>query len=215
MFYKQIAKAKKDLEDQKDAEYKKAAERARTLWESLIAANPFHPYLVKKRILSFSARQTGADLVLPIIDCNYLIQSLQYIDPHGNKYFLSGGKKKGNFILVKGNLSSTGIGIAEGFATAATLATLHPHMCMLAALDAGNLEPVALSVRRHNPLSIFGDDDRGRDDNPGSTNALQAAIAVGGEFYLPDWPVGAPAHLTDFNDLVCWLEETNREVADE
>jgi putative DNA primase/helicase len=79
---------------------------------------------------------------------------------------------------------------------------------VLVAFNAGNLIPVALTARKRWPdaeLIIAGDDDRGKEGNPGATKARQAAIAASALVTLPQWPDDAPKHLTDFNDLACWL----------
>jgi putative DNA primase/helicase len=79
---------------------------------------------------------------------------------------------------------------------------------VLVAFNAGNLKPVATTARKRWPdaeLIIAGDDDRGIDGNPGATKAHQAAISTGALIALPQWPEDTPKHLTDFNDLACWL----------
>jgi putative DNA primase/helicase len=79
---------------------------------------------------------------------------------------------------------------------------------VLAALNAGNLKPVAVACRQHWPsaeIIIAGDDDRQTNGNPGATKAREAAIAAGAELALPQWPEGAPENLSDFNDLAVWL----------
>ena len=213
--FKKISQAKKLFAIRKKEEQSLAAERAFSLWNSFIPANSFHPYLLKKRITPFTARQTGGDLVLPIIDCDNKIWSLQYIDPNGRKLLFAGGAKKGNFIPVHGCLSSEEIGIAEGFATAATIAKEHPHMCVIAAIDAGNLETVAIAIRNRKPyaeITIFGDDDRLTESNPGATKAWAAAVCAGAQVCLPPWPFDAPPSLSDFNDLACWFEDNYREI---
>lgn len=92
--------------------------------------------------------------------------------------------------------------------TGCTLAEAEPAATVLAAIDAGNLNYVALAVRHRWPtakLVIAGDDDRLTAGNPGATKARAAAIAVGALLAFPQWPKGAPNRLTDFNDLVMWL----------
>ncbi|MDT4822672.1 hypothetical protein FQZ97_558790 [compost metagenome] len=75
-------------------------------------------------------------------------------------------------------------------------------------MNAGNLEPVARALRTKYgeliELVIAGDDDRQTEGNPGRTAATAAALAVAGLVTFPDWPPGAPPHLSDFNDLANW-----------
>jgi phage/plasmid primase-like uncharacterized protein len=98
--------------------------------------------------------------------------------------------------------------LCEGWATGCTLAEDEPTARVLAAIDAGNLEPVAMAARRRWPsteMVIAGDDDRLTVGNPGVTKAKAAAVASGALLALPQWPQDAPEHLTDFNDLAVWL----------
>jgi len=84
------------------ARYKQASIKAEKLWMSSQQANPNHPYLVRKNISPFTARQSGDSLVLPIIDIDGKIWSYQFIPPEEKKgkRLLYGGKKKGNLILI-------------------------------------------------------------------------------------------------------------------
>jgi putative DNA primase/helicase len=195
-------------------EHECAGKRARGIWRYSHVANLNHPYFVKKAVSPFSARQRGDVLVLPIMDFQNIIWSLQFIDANGSKFLLSGGAKKSNFIPVNGTLDSNPILICEGWATGATLATDNPFSCVIAAIDANNLEPVASKIRLYKPRSkiiICADDDRMTQGNPGQTKARQAAIVSGALLSSPQWPINAPESLTDFNDLSCWLE-SNKEV---
>jgi putative DNA primase/helicase len=84
----------------------------------------------------------------------------------------------------------------------------NPGALVLSAIDAGNLEKVAVNARRSWPsadLVIAGDDDRSTPGNPGRAKALAAARAAGARVEFPKWPEDAPASLTDFNDLAVWL----------
>ena len=121
---------------------------------------------------------------------------------------LAGGSKKSHFILVAGSLPAACIVVAEGFATAMTAATQFPGAAVLAAIDAGNLEPVALAIRAKFPAAeivICADDDRLTPGNPGMTKARAAAGAVHGKLVRPIWPSGAPESLSDLNDLALFL----------
>jgi len=54
-----------------------------------------HPYLTKKGVQSHGLRQDGKTLIVPLCSPEGKLASLQYIDPAGNKRFLTGGRKKG------------------------------------------------------------------------------------------------------------------------
>jgi putative DNA primase/helicase len=208
--FRLIRQAKAEAQRQREVEQHAAADRASMLWSKATPAKPDHPYLVRKRIPGGNARQQGDLLVLRIEDAGGNTRSLQYIGPDGTKRMLSGGSKKGHFIIVAGSLPAGLIVIAEGFATASTVATQFPGAAVLAAIDAGNLEPVALAIRAKYPaaqITICADDDRLTPGNPGLSKARAAAVAVSGKLAWPKWPDGAPDTATDFNDLAAWLIE--------
>ena len=209
VFHAAMRQAKAEAQRQREVEHQLAAERAANLWSKAKPASADHPYLVRKRIEPGNARQSGDLLALKIEDIDGNTRSLQYIGPDGAKRMLSGGAKRGHFITVAGSLPAEVIVIAEGFATASTVATRFPGAAVLAAIDAGNLLPVADAVRHRYPdapIVIAADDDRLTEGNPGLTKAREAAAAVGARLIRPAWPEGAPESLTDFNDLAVFME---------
>ncbi|KTD59293.1 toprim domain-containing protein [Legionella shakespearei] len=195
----------------KDKEQQEAASLAENLWEGYPKANPHHPYLKKKRIPPHYARQFYQEIVLPVIDFGGKIWSLQYINELGEKRFLLNGAIKEYFIPIQYRPNhNQKILICEGFATGATLAEKCPTYCVIAACNAGNLKPVACSIRKNlasAEIIICADDDRMRADNPGLIKGREAAIASGALFSQPKWPEGSPKSLKDFNDLHCWFFE--------
>jgi putative DNA primase/helicase len=128
--------------------------------------------------------------VIRIFNESRELVSLQFIDANGNKRFLSGGKKKGCFSVI-GKPSKARLLICEGYATGASL---HQELGLfvMVAMDAGNLEPVALAARRMFPdyeITIMGDNDA---NGIGQTAAIRAALAAGGKHLIPgttgyDW----------------------------
>jgi putative DNA primase/helicase len=168
------------------------------------------PYLARKAIKANGARLHKGALVLPVMDFAGKLTSLQFIEPDGRKLLLSGGRKRGCFIPVAGDMAGASrVIICEGWATGCTLAGDEPAALVLAAIDAGNLGPVAVAARRRWPsteLVIAGDDDRQTPGNPGATKARAAAIAAGALLAFPQWPMGAPERLSDFNDLHQWVK---------
>lgn len=207
-FHAQMRQAKAEAQRQREADQRQAAERAAELWSKARPASPWHPYLVNKRIQPGVARQAGELLVLRIEDIAGELRSLQYIAADGAKRMLSGGAKRGHFIMTAGALPATVVLIAEGWATASTVATQYAGAAVLAAVDAGNLLPVAQAVRARHPdaqIIVAADDDRLTAGNPGLAKAREAAAAVGARLIRPEWPPGAPLAMTDFNDLAAWL----------
>ena len=208
-FARQAAEAREAAAAELIAKHAEAANRAALIWDKAQAAPAGHPYLIAKRVQPHGARIHGDALVLPVAAFTGELVSLQFIGPDGTKRLLAGGQKRECFIPVAGDMACPQrVVLAEGWATGATLAEDEPGALVLAAIDAGNLEPVALAARNRWPsavLVIAGDDDRQTAGNPGATKARAAAIAAGALLALPQWPEGAPASLTDFNDLAAWL----------
>ena len=108
--------------------------------------------------------------------------------------------------------------IAEGYATGATIheATNYP---VAVAFNAGNLEPVARSLRTKFPtvnLILCADDDLLTDGNPGLTKATAAALAVGGKLAIPEFGTNRPEKATDFNDMAALYggKAVERAIAD-
>jgi len=171
--------------------------------------NAPHPYLAKKRIEGHNARRiraryvSGYDLLIPICDGGVLM-NLQIINPHGKKRFIRGGRVSGCYAPL-GSLGQAGtLFICEGWATGATLLECYGG-AVACAMFAANLEPVACKLRdRYGPdqhIVIAGDDDRSKKDNAGRKAATKAAEAIGADLIFPEFPAGAPAELSDFNDL--------------
>lgn len=181
-----------------------AAGRAQRWWRDARRADPAHAYLVAKGIRAHSLRQRGDDLLIPLYVGGELV-NLQRIAPGGEKRFLFGGRIKGAYSSLGRITPDTPLCVCEGWATGATLH--ESGYTVAAAMNAGNLKPVALALRARYPdieIIIAGDDDRQTDGNPGRTAAHAAAVAAGCLVTFPEWPANAPEHLTDFNDLANW-----------
>lgn len=208
-FAHRVEATKKQAVAERRAQQANAANRAAAIWKVTIPAPGNHPYLSRKGIQPHGARLHRDALTLPLIDFTCKLTSLQFIAADGGKLLLTSGRKRGCFIPVSGDMEEPfRVIICEGWATGCTLAEDEPVALVLAAIDAGNLEPVALAARRRWPsvkLVIAGDDDRLTSGNPGATKAKAAAIASEALLALPQWPGDAPKHLTDFNDLSVWL----------
>lgn len=198
-FRRRTNEASAARERERSHQHQQARIRAGKVWGASALAQSDHPYLVRKRILPGIARHDGDRLVLPVVNMETMLCSLQFIDPNGEKRLLWGGKKQGNVIPVAGEiLRASRILIAEGWATGMTLAAMCPTAFVLAAIDAGNLEPAAIAVRRRwprMPIVICCDADA-----VGMAKGRAAAIASGAGIAVPQFPTGVAG--TDFNDLV-------------
>jgi len=213
---------------EKAAEHTKAAERADTIWNAAQPAKE-HAYLARKGVAPHGLRVGSWDVVIPetgeirqvsnnallvpIRDRTGRIHSLQAIMPNGNKFYLAGGAKTGNFYAIGKPQEQNGHKIwvlAEGFATAASIHEATGH-AVLVCFDAGNLLPVAAAIRERQPDAIIllaADDDRftvrkdGCNYNPGVSAATKAAQEVGGYLAVPQF-ASLDGEPSDWNDLAC------------
>lgn len=209
-----IEQAKRQQQAERERQWQQAAERAVSLWSQTQPAPVDHPYLIDKQIGPHVARiDRRGWLVIPVGDESRL-WSLQFIAPDGGKRFLPGGRISGAWCPLPG-VKESPILIGEGFATVASLVeeTGAPG---IVAFNAGNLLPVAKSIRRLNPraeIVVCGDDDRWTEGNPGRTKARQAAVTIGAKLLLPDFNgLDLSAKPTDFNDLYRLRRQAAREV---
>lgn len=209
-YRRRMEDARRQRKQEQEHAHNLAAIKAKSIWAKSEPANPDNPYLVKKGVTTGIAKQSYDALVLPIVNMEGEVRSLQFIQPDGTKRMLSGGQKLGNFIPAgDGVTSPSRVLVCEGWATGRTLAESDRTALVLAAIDAGNLESVARNARikwPDLPLVIACDDDRLTEGNPGMTKGRAAAIASGAKIMSPEWPDDAPLKLSDFNDLHQWLK---------
>lgn len=185
------------------AELAERHRRAAILAESQLAqskpAKLSHNYLILKKIKPGIARQFGDFLILPILGIDGALRGAQLIDEDGAKRFTAGMQKVGGFIPTQYLPDGTQpLYIAEGWATAATIAAMRPNVCVIAGLDAGNLASVATAARQKFPnLEIVIVPDF---DTVGRTAGRKAAEAARAKI-LP-MPANVPDGCTDWNDYV-------------
>jgi putative DNA primase/helicase len=155
----------------------------------------------------------NGDLLVPGYDVDGKLWTVQYIKEDGTKRFARGSRKHGCFHVVGAANAAEGlqklanspvIAIAEGYATAATVAK-YGNVPAIAAFDSGNLLAVATALHERWPdkgIVIAGDDDHKLENNPGRVKALEAALAVHGLAVFPNSTAEQREKgLTDFNDL--------------
>jgi len=124
-----------------------AQAKAVRTWRSAKPADPLHPYLTRKKILPYHARQIGTSLKIPLQDSKGELWNLQSIHPDGTKLFLKGGLTKGLFTLIGEPFEAGRVYVVEGFATGATVHELTGRPVFVA-FSAYNLPIVARMVRR-------------------------------------------------------------------
>ena len=209
----------------------RAARDAHSEWIANDWATTENPYLQTKGVQPFGVREdVDGNLLVPVMTVDKELRGLQTISPEGEKRFMYGMEKNGNFHLITEpgkDLSQGEIILAEGYATGATLhmATEKP---VAVAFDADNLEPVAKKLREKFPnatITICADNDHqyirrtpeGVEPwNKGVELAQKAAQEVGGKVVVPIFTDEEKARgLTDFNDLhqSRGLDEVKRQVA--
>ena len=155
------------------------ADVAETIWANLAGAPDWHPYLQRKGVKPNGARVTGdGRLALPMYDPDGHLVSLQYIDGDGGKLYHASGKATEAQWIVGDDNGGT-IYIAEGFATAATIAEETGNACAIA-YSASNLPAVAKSLREKRgslaDIVVVADHDQG---GIGFKYADQAAAKFG------------------------------------
>ena len=155
----------------------------------------------------------NGDVLVPGYDVDGKLWTIQYIKEDGTKRFAKDSRKHGCFHVVGAANAADGlqklatspvIAIAEGYATAATVAK-YGHVPAVAAFDSGNLLAVATALHERWPdkgIMIAGDDDHKLENNPGRMKALEAALAVHGLVVFPNSTAEQREKgMTDFNDL--------------
>lgn len=164
-------------------------------------------YLEKKGLEPWpGARFIQEDLLVPLYNVYGEIRNIQFIKPNGEKRFLSGGEKHGNFYVFGGD--DTTCYICEGWATGASLHKATGNT-VIVAFDAGNLKPVCENAKKIMPGSGFvvaADNDRftkrnGIPCNVGLEKAYEAAAAIGASVVYPEFK-DLSSKPTDFNDLM-------------
>ena len=74
-----------------------ASENARLHFEQAQSANPAHPYLKDKNVLTLGLHETDRKIIVPLREVNGRFLSLQWIDPDGRKKFYPDAPTKGAF----------------------------------------------------------------------------------------------------------------------
>lgn len=207
-----------------------AAARAKRIYD---AAKPalLHPYATRKNIpLRDAVRVTSWQRTDPetgerITIDNALVIPIRTLENRGpvslqayfpsadnqlkrDRDYLAGGEKSGGFfplLPLKKDYSGT-IVICEGWATGEAIHAATGHQ-VIVAFDAGNLQPVAESMRQAYPecaIVIAADDDKWHESprkrNAGLCCAVEAASAVNGLVAAP-WFADESEHPTDFDDM--------------
>ncbi|MDN5941096.1 MAG: AAA family ATPase [Nitrospira sp.] len=186
--------ARRQREQDERLRHAEAAKRAQQLWDRTKLAPVNHPYLIRKGIQLHDLRVDDENRLIVPVTIDGSLASLQFIDAHGGKQFLPGGKVRGGTFTI-GSLSYAGpLLLCEGFATGASLHEA-ADLPVVVAFYAGNLRPVAEHLRQQLPTAtivVCGDHDL---SGTGQRAAREAADAINGVVTLP----GGQGQ--DFNDV--------------
>ena len=157
-------------------------------------------YLAGKGLAGFAYPiLPGGTLLLVLVNESGEDAAAQTITEEGEKRLLTGSAKKGSYHVINPAHSPEMVIIGEGLATVLSAHLMRPDALAVAAIDAGNLLPVAQVMRRKHPqaqIVIAADNDIKPDEpNTGKEAAEKAAIAVNGSVALPPGD-----HKADWND---------------
>jgi phage/plasmid primase-like uncharacterized protein len=228
-----MARAAEKAAVQQQQRIEREAAGARTAAELIAGARPAdgsHPYLQQKGVDAHgicvaNPNQTvsirGSDgitressltgrLLVPLRNAEGEIRNVQVIAGDGTKLYLPGAQKIGTFHILGRWTPGEAIGIAEGYATAAT-GHRAMDMPVATALDTSNLTAVALALRQvslDGPMFMLADNDHHLPTrnpplaNQGKAKAEKAAEVAGATVLLaPELPERALAGKgTDWND---------------
>ena len=180
------------------------------IWSDCIGAHADHPYLKRKKINPNNARVTGdGRLVVPLLNQDGSLSSLQYISGDGGKLYHKGGATGGKFWSIGSHEKTKTIYIAEGFATAATIHETTGNNCIVA-YSASNLVPVSKIIRetygQAQDIVIVADND---ESGVGLKYADQASAKYGVRIVMPPERGDANDYLNNGGNLIDLLSPKN------
>lgn len=194
--YRALNAKRRDEEIRQENEL--VARQVQDLWAKLPYASPDHPYLVRKKVPNSPViRQKDRDLVIPIMDEDGTLVSLEYIHEDGTKSFVYKGRTKGCWCYIpKESPLEPGdkLYLCEGYATAMSV-----HQATGAGVFVGfyctNLAPCVKSIRKHlpdNEIIVIADNDE-------NEAGLKGAEATGCRYLLiPEKGMDANDYATEF-----------------
>lgn len=141
------------------------------------------------------------DLVVPMVDADGRLQSIQAIKTNGTKLFPKYSRKKGSFHVLGVLEGAQLVGFAEGYATAATCHELGTGWPVVACFDAGNMLTVAEHWHQAGMLDGITPVWLADNDAPNPKTGKQAGQAAaaacqkrfGGAVLVPSLPDGEAA----------------------
>ncbi|MBX4493115.1 primase-helicase zinc-binding domain-containing protein [Klebsiella pneumoniae] len=164
-------------------------------------------YVIAKGLIGFPFPVLpDGSLLLPLVGESGAVTAAQTITAQGEKRLIKGSAKRGAYYPINTLEQPQSVVIAEGLATALTCHLIRPDALTVAAIDAGNLLPVAEVMRRKYPqaqIIIAADNDHQQGGpesggtNTGKDAAEKAALSVAGWVSLP--PTDCKADWNDYH----------------
>ncbi|BBD77406.1 AAA family ATPase [Hydrogenophilus thermoluteolus] len=217
---RRIEEARRQVEEERRKRAEQAARLAATVWRAAQPARPDHPYLARKKVSpTATLRELPLDELTELIGyapqakgellCGRVliapvrvagkIATCEFIDEAGRKSALAGGVKGGGFWATAALPDQGRIIIAEGVATALSIAEALGEP-VAAALSVGNLAAAGNAIRAEHPsieLVIASDLDKAT--GLAHPEAIKAAETLNCPLVAP--PRDLLPGGTDFNDL--------------
>ncbi|WP_241624684.1 phage/plasmid primase, P4 family [Rosenbergiella epipactidis] len=199
------AKRTKQAEEQRKREELEKAERKEQFNRnySVLSAKTNtgeSEYLIAKGLNGIECQLLpDGSILLPLTNGNGEVVAAQTISEQGSKKLVSGSAKQGSYHAVNALDDVQMVILAEGYATALSVSLMRPDALAVAAIDAGNLTPVAKVMRSkypHAQIIIAADNDyHDNEPNTGELAAIKAAQAVTGWLTMPQGD-----HKADWDD---------------
>ncbi|WP_318445728.1 DUF5906 domain-containing protein [Photobacterium leiognathi] len=164
-----MAQIKSCLNEQREKEHEQRGNYASSVWAEAMEASAHHPYLKRKMLTKLGNikyanaipcrdffankdKQTSLTnvILIPVLNAEGQIQSLQAINGRGDKFFMKGGKTKHGRFTLHGENDT--IYVCEGYATGATVHQL-TNATTVITFNASNLAVVAPEILANNPNS--------------------------------------------------------------
>ena len=211
----QIEELRRKKDEEQKAEQDRVAIEAQRELANLPDEDGSSVYIQKKGVGAIpGVKRWGTSIAAPLRNANGDLRSYQLIGTDGTKWFKPGAQKKGCFFAYQNDREFTTaktVLIGEGLATVKCARDVMG-VPSVAAMDAGNLLPVALEMRRLAPDAKFvflADNDIDPvEPNTGVNAAMKAAQAVNGVVAVPKMD----GRKVDFWDL--WHERGADAVRD-
>lgn len=198
----QARKAREQAEAEREVMYKKTAAEFKRVFEGLPQATSDNGYLKHKGVEAIGDVREGlrGQLVVPALDGEGNLQSIQQIYPDGTKRFAPNAKMAGGRFIIGKIKNGEPIVLAEGYATSASI-FMTGVGAVVNCFFGSNLKEVTADIRKRYPTSfilVAGDLDEGGQGERYAKAAIASAMPLA-TTVLPSFSDGRTKG--DFNDL--------------